>query len=316
MIKPLLHRLLDHWPWLLLAGLVGLTLAPFLGDYSRKLDFIGQFLIQTAALTVLALVLLLLMRQLLPAAGAALCLVLQLSILQPSLIQARAGVDASGRIEVVFSNVWTQNERLGELGARLLAIHPDVVVLTEIRGDKPMELVESLADAYPYRADCETHWWCDTVVLSRLPILENRSNETRPPIIGMAAARVQTGFGPVTIAGTHLTQPLPPRRQRVQEMQTEALATMLGGVDEPLLLVGDFNSVPWGRLIRAFVATTGLEVAPGLEGTWPSILPWPLRLPIDQAFTGRGLQLLSREVITLPGADHKALRLEVGPTRS
>lgn len=316
MIKSFLHRLVEHWPWLLLLGLAGLTLAPLLGDYSRKLDFVGQFLIQSTALTVIALVLMLLLRHALPAIGVGLCLALQLAILQPSLLQARASADARGRIEVVFSNVWTQNRRLGDLAERLREIHPDVLVLTEIRGDSAVAFAHSLADAYPYRADCETNWWCDTVVLSRLPILEDRSSDTRPPIIGMAAARVQTDFGPITIAGTHLAQPLPPRRQWVQEQQTEALATMIEGVTDPLLFVGDFNSVPWGRLIRAFTATTGLDVAPGLEGTWPAILPWPLRLPIDQAFTGRGLQLLSREVITLPGADHKALRLEVGPTGS
>lgn len=312
MIRRLLSTLFAHWPWLLLAGLFGLTLAPILGDYSRKLDFLGQFLIQTSALTVAVLLLFLVTRYRLAAFGALVCFILQLVVLQPSLFPARAMTHAVDSVSVVFSNVWIQNERLPEVVERLHALDPDVIVLTEIR-DGTEALVPALEADWPYRAACPRHYSCDTVVLSRLPIVQDRSGKGERGLVGVAAASVATGFGPVTIAGTHLTQPLPPARQRIQEYQADGVVAMLAGVDEPLLVVGDFNSVPWGRLIRAFAAATRLDVAPGLEGTWPAMLPWPLRLPIDQALTGRGLQLIERQVVTMPGADHKALRLVVGP---
>lgn len=312
MISRLLHSLLPHWPWLLLGGLFGLTLAPMLGDYSRKLDFLGQFLIQATALTAVSLLLFLVLQHRLAALGAIACFIMQLVILQPALFPARAMTHSGDSLSVVFSNVWTENRRLPELVARLHALDPDVIVLTEIR-DKTKALVPMLEADWPHKAACPRHYSCDTVLLSRLPILEDRSGKGERGAVGIAAARIATSFGPVTIAGTHLTQPLPPWRQRVQEYQTEQITKMLAGVDEPLLVVGDFNSVPWGRLVRAFAAATRLHVAPGLEGTWPAMLPWPLRLPIDQALTGRGLQLLERQVVTMPGADHKALRLVVGP---
>ncbi|MEZ5858524.1 MAG: endonuclease/exonuclease/phosphatase family protein [Geminicoccaceae bacterium] len=312
MIRPLIRSLFLHWPWLLLAGLFGLTLAPILGDYSRKLDFLGQFLIQTTALTVAAFLLFLVLQHRLVAFAAVVCVFLQLAVLQPALFPARAMTTSGESLSVVFANVWTQNRRLPEVVERLEALDPDVIVLTEIR-EETESLLPALEATWPYRAACPRHYSCDTVVLSRLPILEDRSGKGERGLVGLAAARIESGFGPVTVAGTHLTQPLPPWRQRVQEYQTEQVVDMLAGVDDPLLVVGDFNSVPWGRLIRAFAAATGLKVAPGLEGTWPATLPWPLRIPIDQALTGRGLELLEREVVTMPGADHKALWLVVGP---
>jgi endonuclease/exonuclease/phosphatase (EEP) superfamily protein YafD len=105
---------------------------------------------------------------------------------------------------------------------------------------------------------------------------------------------------------------LPPRRLQRQERQVEGLVTLLADIDTPLLLVGDFNASPWGRLLPSLARQTDLEIARGLEGTWPAKAPWPLRIPIDHALTGRGLMLLDREVVRLPGSDHQALLLRVG----
>ncbi len=130
MIRRLLHALLPHWPWFLLAGLFGLTLAPILGDYSRKLDFLGQFLIQTSALTVVVLLLFLVTQYRLAAFGALACFILQLAVLQPALFPARAMPHAGDSVSVVFSNVWGQNDRLPEVVERLRTLDPDVIVLT------------------------------------------------------------------------------------------------------------------------------------------------------------------------------------------
>lgn len=301
-----------YWPSPLL-GLIGLlTAAPWLGAYSVKLDFLGQFLIQTAAMTTAVVLLFLVWRRWLAVACGLLGLLLQLAVLQPSLFPARASAEAPAAVEVLFTNVWWRNRELPAMAEAIIARGPDVVVLSELYADG-RSILSDLATAYPYRADCLAHWSCDSAILSRLPIQADLSNWQGKRRIAMSAARIATTFGSVTVAGVHLDQPLPPGRLRVQERQVDGLVEMLAPLDGPLLLVGDFNAAPWGRLLRGLAARTSLVAARGIEGTWPAALPWPLRIAIDHALTGRGLQLLDRQVIRLPGSDHRALHLRVAP---
>ena len=300
------------WPLPLLAGVGLLTAAPFLGEHSMLVDFASQFLIQAAAGT-LGLVLLFLVTRHWRSAGLAIvALVLQCAVLQPSLFPARAAHDVPAHVEVLFSNVYLYNHRLDALATEILRVDADVVVLAEL-DRRTGTLLDHLADAYPYRVDCLDHWSCDSAILSRLPLLEDLSDWHAERRIAMSAARIATAFGPIAIAGVHLDQPLPPQRLWRQERQVDGLIEMLAGIEDPLLLVGDFNASPWARLMQGLAAGSGLEIAWGIEGTWPATLPWPMRIAIDHALTGQGLVLLDRAVIRLPGTDHKALNLRVGP---
>lgn len=299
------------WPLPLLAGMGALTAAPFLGAHSTLADFFGQFLIQALGGT-LALVLLFVVTRHWRSAGlACAALALQCAVLQPSLFPARAASGVAASVEVLFSNVYWNNERLEELAAEIVRLDTDIVVLAEI-DQRTSVLLDDLADAYPFRVDCLAHWSCDSAILSRLPILADLSDWRGDRWIATSAARFDTPLGPLAVAGVHLDQPLPPQRLWRQERQVAGLADMLAPIDDPLLLVGDFNASPWARVMQRLAAASGLEIAWGIEGTWPATLPWPMRIAIDHALTGRGLALLHREVVRLPGTDHKALKLRVG----
>lgn len=300
-----------YWPLPLVAGMVLLTAAPFLGRHNLLADFFSQFLIQALAGTLVLLALFVVTRHWRAAGLAGVALALQCAVLQPSLFPARAAPDVSAPIDVLFNNVYWHNRRLGDMALEIVRLDADVVVLAEL-DRRNIELLDKLAESYPYRADCLAHWSCDSAILSRLPILEDLSDWRGGRWIGMSAARLQTPFGPMAVAGVHLDQPLPPQRLRRQEQQVAGLVEMLAPIDDPLLLVGDFNASPWARLMQGLAEATGLEIAWGIEGTWPAILPWPMRIAIDHALTGRGLVLLEREVLRLPGTDHKALLLRVG----
>ncbi len=313
MLAVLIAFIRRHWPLPSLAGMGLLTAAPFLGAWHVLIDFLGQFLIQAMAGTIVLAVLLLITRRWRSAGLAAVALVLQTAVLQPSLIPARAAQDEPGHIDVLFHNIYWGNQRLDALAAEIVGRSPDVVILAEVeRRLEPM--LAQLAEAYPYRITCLAHWTCDTVIFSRLPVLEDLSEWHAEQRMAMSAARLDSPFGPITVAGVHLDRPLPPGRLRMQERQVAKLVDMLAPIEEPLLVVGDFNASPWGRVMRGLADGAGLEIARGIEGTWPAMLPWPMRIAIDHALTGRGLVLLDREVVRLPGSDHKALGLRIGPS--
>lgn len=309
----LIALLRQLWPLGPLGFIALMTAAPLLGPHSTKLDFLGQFLLQLTVATTATLFLFIVARRRLAAGAALLALLTQLAVLQPSFISARASNEASATVDVLFANVWWHNQELEALVEAILDLDADILVLVEVH-KQTRTILADLATAYPHRADCLQHWTCDGAILSRLPIVDDVSDWRAEQRMAMSAARVQTSFGPIAVAGVHLDQPLPPGRLRHQERQAAALVEMLAPIREPMLLVGDFNSAPWGRLLRGLRQASSLKIAWGLEGTWPAFLPWPMRIPIDHAFTGRGLELVDRQVIRLPGSDHMALKLRIGPS--
>ncbi len=302
-------------PLMLLAVILLLTLAPILREHSVLIDFFAHFLLQSAIFSLAAGLFLLACRRWIATGLVTVCLIAQASFLQPDLFPASAAHPQPTSISVLFSNVWTGNRQVDAVAEKVRSLDPDVVVLAELNS-RTAALVEDLATAYPYSVDCFRHLACDSVVLSRLPVLEDLSDAILDHRVATSAARIAAPFGTVAVAGVHLDRPLPPRRLHRQELQVNGLVALLAEIDSPLLVVGDFNASPWGRLLPSFARDAGLELAWGLEGTWPALAPWPFRIPIDHALTGRGMALLEREVIRLPGSDHLALLLRVGPSSS
>jgi endonuclease/exonuclease/phosphatase (EEP) superfamily protein YafD len=79
-------------------------------------------------------------------------------------------------------------------------------------------------------------------------------------------------------------------------------------------VLGDFNGAPWGYIVRTIEARGNVRAAPGPSGTWPSILPGQLRIPIDHVMAGPGLSFVSRQVLPSAGSDHLPVIAEVAVT--
>jgi len=81
----------------------------------------------------------------------------------------------------------------------------------------------------------------------------------------------------------------------------------------PVIVAGDFNSSPTGKVHRAFHRTSGLTGWSPLiqSGTWPSVLPPWLAVPIDRVWTGGGATVRSVTVGPRFRSDHRPLVVEL-----
>ena len=107
----------------------------------------------------------------------------------------------------------------------------------------------------------------------------------------------------------YIAQHLPASRQAGQ---AGLFAKYLNRLPRDLILMGDFNSVPWGRVQRAFRAKTGLDNQAGWSSSWPSYLPWPLRLPIDHILARGHLAVTQFSIGPETDADHFPVIAEIG----
>lgn len=107
------------------------------------------------------------------------------------------------------------------------------------------------------------------------------------------------GATPVQIITTHPPSPGWPNQRFDRNRQLQQLTDGLA-VEKAFILMGDFNTTPWGRI---YGATPGIRADdPRFEGSFPAALG-PLGLPIDHIKFGGGLMLVDYRVGPDIGSD-------------
>ncbi len=217
----------------------------------------------------------------------------------------------AARFSLLLYNVYFHNAALDQVAQRVEAIDADIVVLLEVTAEG-REKLRSLDAHYPQRFECWQSRGCDILVFSRFPIKEPHIDFVgtidRSPIAWFETSPAGCGMN---IFATHLTRPFPFAPVAAQGQQADDLAAALRGWPGPKLLVGDFNAVPWGHVVKTVTEQANLHVSLGTGGTWHAKLPPLVRLPIDHVMATEGIAFASRKVLTLTGSDHAAVLTEV-----
>lgn len=236
------------------------------------------------------------------------------------------------RLKIMSANLWhsaTGHDRTIE---SLMASDADVIGLVEVTPDWRTPLAPLVAK-YPYRVDCiEAGRRCQVMLLSKLPILRTYSGRIWHATPAVAGGDLVWNGRTVAVLATHLYRPLSDIRESEhgeddpayrdylgkrlpltrQAGQVGMLAKYLNGLPRNLVIMGDLNSAPWSGVQRAFRDKTGLRNQAGWDFTWPSWLPWPLRLPLDHVLARGHLAVTRFAAGPETESDHLPVIAEVG----
>lgn len=238
-------------------------------------------------------------------------------------------------LKVVSANVWYRNDSFDAALNYFESSNADVIAVIEA-SPQWEKAADALAAKYPYRVGClDAMPPCEMLLLSRYAFVKSFAGriEGHSPVI--AWGEIVFGGKPVVVAATHLSWPLkaavgnagagtagtlqPPvlrgAQPLLQSQQAHSLAEYLKRLGPDLVLMGDFNSVPWSRTLTALRAATGLQDAGPMVPTWPSWQPQWVRLPIDHIMTRGALTRLDFKSGSYIGSDHLPVEAEiaVGP---
>jgi endonuclease/exonuclease/phosphatase (EEP) superfamily protein YafD len=322
------------WSMLLWGLMVALLLCQLTLWYQPVLPglaVLDQFAIQLTGLALLGAVLALALRR-----WARLGVLAALAVTLAWPIFSHAGQAAliadPARLKVLSANLWHRASGHDRTVAMLMASDADVIGLIEATPAWRPALAPLLAK-YPHHVDCfDIDPECQTMVLSKFPIVKPIAGRIWRATPIVAGGEIDWNGRTITVLATHLFRPLarsdespwgaddPARAAYLadrlpvsrQAGQAGLLAKYLNRQPRDLVLMGDFNSAPWSRVQRAFRISTGLGSQAGWDLTWPSFLPWPLRLPLDQV-VARG-HLVVTEFSTGPRteSDHLPVIAEIG----
>ncbi|GGE40355.1 endonuclease/exonuclease/phosphatase family protein [Actibacterium pelagium] len=116
---------------------------------------------------------------------------------------------------------------------------------------------------------------------------------------GFVAMQVQGPDTPVWIASVHLNWPYPHNQAR----QVSLLLPILKALDQPVVIGGDFNMVPYASSSRRIRRAAGVQAMPGLHDSFPRFGRF-LPLAIDHVWASK---VTAVEVRPLLGSDHMGL---------
>lgn len=222
-------------------------------------------------------------------------------VLWPS---ARAAAASAGEpLAVMTVNVSKRNDSPPALIAMIERERPDVVLVLELT-PRFARALERLGPDYAHRKLVPQEEAFGLGLVSRYPLLsvEQLDLGASPAL----DARVAGPAGSFRMLGVHLMPPMSPQLAAERNRQLEQLAERRATIDEPLVVLGDFNVSPYSPYYVDWVAGTGLEdtlAGRGPSATWPTFFP-VLGIPIDHCFVSAEFTVIERRHLSDLGSDH------------
>ncbi|HHG89999.1 MAG TPA: hypothetical protein ENJ90_05920 [Devosia sp.] len=336
--------------WFLLLGIAGvsfLALGALFGFAAPLLDVLNHFqpFLFAGTLTVLATALLGVRIRLwrkgvvaLAVLGFASSGVTMVPELASTFVNRPGPTQEQRVIKLLSHNLFGVNWQMELVAAEIAAEGPDILVFQEYFRGQYSRLHGLLIKDYPYFYRCGggrrafiaiyAKWPFELTGASACP----RNVPLGSDALGRIAARFELEDGRTfSVMTTQLNWPIQvsplfndelswPERFKAtyarQAGEMSELAQAVRSVEEPLVLVGDFNSTPWSYALRKFVSEAGLSRQTRNMMTYPTIFylgqwvpTWPF-LPIDHMMSSPGIVVHNIKTGPSAGSDHLSVIAE------
>jgi endonuclease/exonuclease/phosphatase (EEP) superfamily protein YafD len=221
-------------------------------------------------------------------------------------------------VRLLLLNVFGENTDFDAVADLVRSERADVVGLTELTPTMADAIAPALARYRARAAEPQTGFFgiglYGTRKALRRPRIETFAEGARNAAVGI----LRLGGRRATLVVLHPPFPITPRGAEDRSSQLDAIADAVerGELGPRVAVCGDLNAPSWTATARRLVDAGLTDTTSGyrLEGTWPSFLPGPLRLPLDNCLI-RGLTLVSRSTGESVGSDHLPLVFELALPR-
>lgn len=218
--------------------------------------------------------------------------------------------------KTLFSiNAYKENENLDKLEKVLQKTDPEIVLVMEITEHHEKRLVQ-IVSQYPYRLQTPVRDGFSICLLSKTLLEDTEITYHGPTETPLLQAKVQINGKRYQIYSAH-PKPALNKKWHVDRLSyfADIQQEMAKNKDEgcPIVVMGDFNSVPWEKHFTEFLDTVGLKSTikdQGYKVTWPVYLPL-MGIPMDHILISKNTPYSNVQVGPTVGSDHYPLSLNL-----
>ncbi|NEQ43078.1 MAG: endonuclease/exonuclease/phosphatase family protein [Leptolyngbya sp. SIOISBB] len=200
--------------------------------------------------------------------------------------------------------------------------NPDLALFMEV-DERWIEQLDALSAELPYFSGEGNSNNFGIVMYSRYPLttteLVNFAADSTPSLTTTMTLQGRS----LAVVGTHPLPPVRPSYFHSRNRQLDQLGQYLQGIEQPTIVIGDFNITMWSPYYQRFQRQTGLKNVRngfGLLPSWPTgklygplpkwLMPL-LAIPIDHGFISPELAVTNVQVGPNVGSDHRPVVIDL-----
>ncbi len=218
---------------------------------------------------------------------------------------------------VMSTNLNVANSNATEIIKLTEKERPDLALFIEVN-DSMAKQLEALKTFLPYSSNQLTPYQPGTVLYSKDPLTDFKIRKFDTNNAVNLTARVQTKNRQLSIVAIHPLSPVKREFIHSRNKVFKAVSKYIQQQDDPVLLIGDFNTTMWSPSYRTLAHETGLKNTRkglGIFPTWPANMSYYLtpklnilaklfQIPIDQCLTSPSLNAVKMHTGSDVGSDH------------
>jgi len=210
-------------------------------------------------------------------------------------------------ISVSHFNVLKNNKNYDRLINSALVLNSDIISFQEISSDWKEKLVDSLSKKYPYNSIKEIDDDYFGIALFSKYKLYNKKLIYIEGVPNIFATIYKNGKT-IDIVTVHTNSPINKTRFDKRNKHLTELTKCIKDTNKNILVIGDFNTVPWDSHLLKFKNSVNLKDSrKSYASTWPRAFG-KFGIPLDYIFYSNSLQCISFNVITDSSSDHSGIK--------
>lgn len=209
---------------------------------------------------------------------------------------------AAQGLKVAHFNVLKYTSDHGPTMQRAIETKADIISFQEVDFEWADTLLKYLPEQYPHYKIVPYDGSYGLAIFSKHPLehVEVMYVDEVPNLVGKVLVDEQA----INFVASHTKAPLRPFNYHHRNNHIAAISHYLKRIEGPLLVIGDFNTVPWDDNILQFKSDSNLfDSRKDLAATYPNKIGIA-RIPIDYIFHSQEVECLSFSTVVGTSSDH------------
>ncbi|WP_223270851.1 endonuclease/exonuclease/phosphatase family protein [Subsaximicrobium wynnwilliamsii] len=197
--------------------------------------------------------------------------------------------DDKFKIKLLTANVLQKNENNDILMDVIRELDSDIMIFTEANNQWKDAIVKNLSSEYKYKVELPLENTYGILLYSKLELIDPQLKFMVTDSIPSIHTKFRLPSGEIAqLYAVHPTPPMPQENPLSTDRDAELMMTSkLSRASEiPVIVIGDFNDIPWSSTTRLFQKTSELldiRVGRGFYNTF-NAKKYLLRWPLDHIF--------------------------------